>query len=110
MLNKNKTTIVRLCNKSYEIKCPEDEAPTLQRAAQKLNEYISKKKKSHKQLDDFQALLLAALHISHELVTAEEQLEFQQSHIREFITSLEAKMARRTETSDFVGEKMAEPA
>jgi len=109
MIHKNKTTIVRLCNKSYEIKCPEHEAPTLQRAAQKLNDYISKKKKSHKQLDDFQALLLAALHISHELISAEERLDEQQSHIKGFVKSLEEKMQfAKSKESEFVTETMTD--
>lgn len=105
MTQKTKSTLVRLCNKSYEIKCPENEAQTLQHAAQKLNEYILKKKKSHKQLDDFQALLLAALHISHELVSAQEQLDQQQAHIREFINSLEQRMTNNVR-SDFMSESL----
>jgi cell division protein ZapA len=104
MLNKNKTALIRLCNKSYEIRCPEGEAATLQRAAQKLNDYVSKKKKSHKQLDDFQALLLAALHLSHELVSAEETLVNQQNHIREFISSLESKLSKSS-TKEFITEE-----
>lgn len=79
-------------NKTYEIKCPDHETVNLQQAAEKLNEQLIQSKKKFKQLDEFQALLLAALNISHELVTCQKQQEQQRQQVTKFISSLENKI------------------
>lgn len=79
-------------NKYYEIKCPDSEIENLQQAAEKLNEQLMHNKKKFKQLDDFQTLLLAALHVSHELITCQRQQEQQRQQVTQFISSLENKI------------------
>lgn len=82
---------INLLNKAYQIKCPEAELEQLQVAAQKLNQCTYQQKKKFKHLNDFQALLLAALHMSHELVTCQNQHTKQQQKLKHFINSLEDK-------------------
>lgn len=79
-------------NKSYEIKCPDNEADNLQLAANKLNEQLANNKNKFKQLDEFQILLLAALNISHELVTSLQLQEEKQEKMNSFIRSLETRI------------------
>ncbi|KTC88153.1 MULTISPECIES: cell division protein ZapA [Legionella] len=86
-----KTCSIKLLNKTYEIKCPENEEINLEQAAEKLNEQLKQTKK-FKQLDEFQALLLAALNISHELITCQKQQEQQRIQVSKFISSLENKI------------------
>lgn len=88
----SKSCSIKLLNKTYEIKCPEHEAVNLQRAAEKLNEQLNINKKKFKQLDDFQNLVLAALHVSHELISCQKQQEQQRHQVTQFINSLENKI------------------
>ncbi len=87
-----KSCTIKLFNKSYEIKCPESEEANLILAAQKLNNQITLNKKKTKQLDDFHALLLSALDISHELVLCKSQQAHQHHQVTQFISSLENKI------------------
>lgn len=88
---------IQLLNKSYNIKCAEDEEPALQLAAQKLNECWLEKKNEFNKLDNFQALLLAALHISHELITCQTQQQDQRQQLAKFISTLETKISNVAE-------------
>lgn len=89
-----KICTIRLLNSAYEIKCPESEHHNLQLAAEKLNAHIVEKKSEFKKLDDFKALLLAALHVSHELITCQTQQKEQRMQLTEFISSLENKISQ----------------
>lgn len=80
---------IRIQNKSYKIKGPEEEFKNLQLAADKLSEQITKIKNQSKRMDDYQALLMAALHISHELVGCENQQMQQREQLARFIDTLE---------------------
>ena len=81
---------IRILNKSYKIKCPDAEVGNLQLAAEKLSSQLLKKKSASKKLDDYQALLMAALHISHELVMCEHQQIQQREQLAQFINTLES--------------------
>lgn len=87
-----KSCTIKLLNKSYEIKCPEGEEDNLLFAAKKLNNQILVNKKKARQLDNFQALLLAALDISHELILCKNKQALQQHQVNQFINSLENKI------------------
>ncbi|MBI2785561.1 MAG: cell division protein ZapA [Legionella longbeachae] len=91
-MNQMKLCTIKLLNNIYEIKCPESEEANLLLAAQKLNNQISINKSKSKQLDNFQALLLAALDISHELVLCKNKHAHQQHQVTQFINSLENKI------------------
>ncbi len=80
---------IQILNKSYKIKCPDAEMDNLKLAAEKLNVELIKKKNSSKKMDDFQSLLMAALHISHELVLCEHQQMQQREQLARFINTLE---------------------
>ncbi|KTC68844.1 cell division protein ZapA [Legionella birminghamensis] len=88
----SKPCSIRLLNKTYEIKCPDHEVDNLQRAGQKLNEQLLANKKKFRQLDEFQNLLLAAIHISHELISCQKQQEQQRHQVTQFINSLETRI------------------
>ncbi|WP_133128118.1 cell division protein ZapA [Legionella nagasakiensis] len=95
-MTKTKSCTIRLLNKPYEIKCPEDEADNLRQAALKLNAHMLEQKKKFKQLDDYQTLLLAALHISHECITSQAKQEERRQQLTQFISSLENKINQLT--------------
>ncbi|GGI87116.1 cell division protein ZapA [Legionella impletisoli] len=94
---KTKSCTIRLLNKVYNIKCPEHEVENLTHAAAQLNNHMTETKKKFKQLDDFQALLLAALHISHDLIHCQAKQEERQKQLAQFIHSLETKISQATE-------------
>ncbi|MFY7697582.1 MAG: cell division protein ZapA [Legionella sp.] len=87
-----KSCTIRLQNKSYEIKCPENESKNLQLAAVKLNTQVIAQKKKAKQLEAYDALLLAALHISHELIGCQQQQQQQQQQFNRLIAALEEQI------------------
>lgn len=87
-----KTCKVKLLNKTYEIKCPENEEGNLQLAARKLQSHLQQNKTKFKQLDNFQILVLAALEVSHELIICKNEQEQQRHQVTQFISSLENKI------------------
>lgn len=87
-----KTCKIRLLNKTYDIKCPEEAAINLKNAAKKINDQLLINKVKFKSLSEFQLLLLASLNISHELVTSLKQQTEQRNHVNELISALEKKM------------------
>lgn len=91
-MTKTKNCSIRILNKSYEIKCPESEADHLEQAAHKLNSELLAKKQQFKHLDDYQLLLLAALHLGHELIICQEEQNLQRQQLTQFINSLENKI------------------
>lgn len=91
-MTNSKSCSIKLLNKTYEIKCPDTEIINLEQAAEKLNEQLLLTKKKFKQLDEFQSLLLAALNVSHELITCQKQQEQQRQQVTKFINSLENKI------------------
>lgn len=91
-MTNTKTCKIKILNKTYAIKCPEGEEANLLSAGQKLSEQMLLNKNKFKRLDDYQALLLAALDISHELIICKNEQEQQRFQVTEFITSLENKI------------------
>ena len=88
MINTTCCTI-QLLNKTYDIKCPDEHRNNLLLAAKTLNDALLKKKREFKRLDDYQALLMAALDISHELIICKHQQQEQRAQLSEFINTLE---------------------
>lgn len=73
-MNSSKFCTITLQNKTYDIKCPEGKEENLKLAAQRLNSHLKNNKKKFKQLDDFKQLLLAAIHVSYDLICHEQQV------------------------------------
>jgi cell division protein ZapA len=96
-MTQKRTCTIKILNNSYEIKCPEGEEDNLFLAAQKLNNQILANKKKAKLLDNFQALLLSALDISHELILCKNKQAHQQHQVAQFINSLESKINKMVE-------------
>jgi cell division protein ZapA len=91
--NMTKFCTIQLLNKSYKIKCPDDEVDNLRASAQKLNQHLCQNKNAFKSLNEFQSLLLAALNISHELICSETQQIQQRQKLSHFIDSLDGHHA-----------------
>jgi cell division protein ZapA len=87
-----KSCTIKLLNKTYEIKCPENEEDNLKRAAKKLQAQMTLNKGKFKTLDPFQNLLLASLDVSRELIICKSELDNQRKQVSQFITSLENKI------------------
>jgi cell division protein ZapA len=81
---------IQLLNKSYNIKCLDENVNDLQAAAEKLQDQLLKEAAKFKQLTQDQLLLLAALHLSHELVTEQQEREQQRQQLASLITKLSA--------------------
>lgn len=99
-MTKTTQCTIQVLNTAYDIKCPEGEEGNLRLAAQKLQEQLLKKKKEFKKLDDYQALLLAALHISHELISCQHQQKEQHQQLAQFIQALERKISLAVTEAD----------
>ena len=87
-----KSCTIKILDKSYEVKCPDNEKENLLLAVAKLNEKMASNKNKFKRLDDFQILLLAALDIGHELVICQKEQEQQRHQVNQFISSLESRI------------------
>lgn len=88
-MTKTTSASIQLLNRTYKIKCPEGEESNLQLAAKKLDEQLQQNKTKFKRLDELQNFLLAALHISHELVVCQNQQNQQRQQITQFVNALE---------------------
>lgn len=87
-MNNSTCCTIKLQNKSYKIKCPDDELDDLQRAAQKLNDLLSEKKRQFKRLDEYQTLIMVALDLSCELVRCQQDQAQKQQEFADFFKSL----------------------
>lgn len=88
---------IKLLNQSYDIKCPQEEEDNLIYAAKKLNDLSLQQKAKFQTIDDFQALFLAALTLSHELLNSQKAHEKQREQMNQFIGSLEKKINKVVE-------------
>ncbi len=88
---------IKLLRQSYQIKCPEQEEQQLQLAAEKLNQATLSQKNKFRHIDDFQALMLAALNISHELIQHQHEHQKHQHQMNDLIQSLEQKISKVVE-------------
>lgn len=96
-MSTKQTHSIRLLNRSYNIRCHENEAEELQQAAHRLNAYMLEYKNQFKTIDDHQTLILAALKISHELNKTHESQEARQEQLSQFISKLEQKVSQVSE-------------
>lgn len=91
-MTNTKTCKIKVLSKTYEIKCPEDEATNLTKAGKKLQKQIQSNKTKFKTMDNFELLLLSALDIAHELVISKNEQEQHKNQVSQFISSLENKI------------------
>lgn len=89
---------IKLLNKNWQIKCPKKEVANLKLAAEKLELELTQNKKKFGHLDELQNLLLAALHISHELIASQKLEERQRQKIADFMSALEKKHLKKNAT------------
>lgn len=86
------SSTIRLLNKNYTIKCPEDEIDNLAQAADKLNQHLLLKRTQFYNLDDYNVLLLAALQVSHELIVDRINHAEQNQQLSQLVSLLESKI------------------
>lgn len=91
---------IKLLNKIYHLRCPAEEEQSLQLAAEKLDALMFANQKNFPALDDSRLLLLAALEVSHTLVTKENSTPAPQDDINAFIHSLEERLQEIAQLSD----------
>lgn len=92
--SQTQTCSITILNKTYAIKCPEAEVEGLEHAAKMLNEALQNNVKKHPQLDDVQNLLLAALHIAHELHRDRKEHAHQKQQVNELVSYLEQRISQ----------------
>lgn len=85
---------IKLLNKTYHLRCPAEEEQRLQLAADKLDTLMRKNQKNFPALDDMQLLLLAALEVSHTLVSKEQLENAPREEVDAFIQSLEERLQK----------------
>lgn len=90
-MNSSTCCTIKLQNKSYKIKCLDEEVDDLHLAAQKLNDIISEKKRLFKRLDEYQTLVMAALDLSCELVRCQQEQAQKRQEFAEFFKLLDAQ-------------------
>jgi cell division protein ZapA len=98
-MSKHTLCSIQLLNKTYKIKCPEAEADNLHRAADRLNAHLIEKKGQFKTLDDYQCLLMAALHVSHELVLCQQQQTQHHEQLSQLMSGFQPQTAADKPTS-----------
>jgi cell division protein ZapA len=69
----NQRVTVELLGKEQQFACPEGQEEALKAAAKNLNDLVEQMKQRSTVRNDQQALLMAALHLSHELLEAQTQ-------------------------------------
>ena len=97
---KTKSCTIRLLNKTFEIKCQESEKDDLLLAAQKLDSQMLHQKAKFKHLDNFQTLLMAALHVSHEFIKCQKEQDKQRVKVNQLINTLEDKINKAVACED----------
>lgn len=93
------TCTIKLLNKSYSLRCPPDQENALQRAAIELDIRMQHNQTKFPELDSHRLLLLAALEVSHALVSAESTPENTETDVNNFIHSLEDRLQKIIELS-----------
>tara|TARA_Y100000588_G_C14255576_1_gene925274 strand:+ start:2046 stop:2357 length:312 start_codon:yes stop_codon:yes gene_type:complete len=99
-MNTKQTQTIQLLNQTYQIKCPEQEVQALKMASEKINALMWDYKNQFKTIDDHQALLLAALKISHELLDVQNNQASRQQQLSQFINTLEEKVNQVSKQCD----------
>lgn len=85
---------IRLLNKSYDIKCPEETIEKLNMAAKELDGLMQKYKQQYPLLDDNKLLLLSALEIAYQMINqqGEQNTQNRQDEVNALIHSLENRI------------------
>src|SRR5579872_2211706 len=91
MSKKTAETTIEILGKSYQIKCPEHEINSLQRAAN----YLEEKMRVLHQGSGFcidKVAIIAALNVVHQLLTFEQQKELRMGDINQRLHDLQNKI------------------
>ena len=84
---------VELLGKEHEFSCPPGQEHALVAAAQNLNDLVEQMKQRSSVRNDQKALLMAALHLSHELLEVKSQQAEQEQQHDSLIDKLSQKKA-----------------
>ena len=86
------STTVDVLGKTYQIKCPDSEVSSLQRASDYLEEKMLEIKKINHVLSIDRIAVLAALNIAHQLLTLEREKFVQVQALEERLKNLNQKL------------------
>lgn len=103
MTHKTVSTTIDILGKLYPIRCSEAELPSLQQAAEYLNEKMLEVQESGKAINLERIAIITALNIAHQYLQVDKQKSSIVDKINQRITQLQAKLdtamnqARQTE-------------
>jgi cell division protein ZapA len=85
-------TTVEVLGKSYQIKCPDHEIDALQKAAEYLEEKMREIRQVNHVLSVDRIAVLAALNMTHQLLTVEHEKHAYKMMVDEKLAALQAKL------------------
>lgn len=85
-------TTVEVLGKSYQVKCPEHEVDALQQAASYLEEKMSEIRKVNHILSIDRIAVIAALNMTHQLLTVQQEKELYTQKINARLQELQNKI------------------
>ncbi|PKM30800.1 MAG: cell division protein ZapA [Gammaproteobacteria bacterium HGW-Gammaproteobacteria-11] len=92
------TVTLHILDKEYRVSCPPEERSNLEQAARHLDTTMREIRNSGKVIGVERIAVMAALNISHEMITGSHQqgqtLNSQQQQISELVTRLDQALAR----------------
>ena len=94
MNEKEKMITVKILNRAYHVKCPNEEAFELQAAARYLDDQMRKLQKSKTMSNPDQVAVVAALNITCELMTLKKQKNNYIDHMSQRIAALQDQIQK----------------
>lgn len=99
---------VEILGKTYQMKCPANEAYALERAAAYLNAQMQSIREKHEVVSTDKVLVTAALNIAHQLFVLEHKTLEEEQQLQARLNSLQDKIDSALPTSIFMDYKPAE--
>jgi len=91
-MNNEKTLVIRIMGKAFNISCPDEEREEILQAAEFLNKKIQEVKDDGKVVDSDRVVIAAALGIAHELLTLHRSNGFDIEDIKRRINTMRERI------------------
>lgn len=92
MKKKSEGTLINILGKPYQIKCPEEEASALQRAAEYLEQKMRNIRETTNMVSMDRVAVIAALNITHQLLSLENHNSNHNQSIQQRLRDLQNKV------------------
>lgn len=93
----NQRVTVELLGKEQQFACPDGQEEALKAAAKNLNDLVEKMKQRSTVRNDYKALLMAALNLSHELLEAKTQKAVELAYQDQLVDKLSQYLSSNAE-------------